>query len=236
MIYVTSDLHGCSVELFHQLLEKAGFQEEDFLYVLGDVIDRGEYGAELLLELTQMPNAQLILGNHEALMLACDFLFEEVTEESVGRLNREQFMLLESWLENGGGSTLDGLRRMLRLDPELVEGILEYLRDAPLYEWVDAGERSYILVHAGLGNFEPDKSLDEYDLEELTMDRPDLTDRYFEDATVIFGHTPTEYYGTEHQGRMLRTDTWLCIDTGAARGNTPMLLRLEDEQEFYLEE
>jgi serine/threonine protein phosphatase 1 len=70
MIYVTSDLHGISPASFRQMLRSADFGEEDFLYVLGDVIDRGEYGAELLLELTQMPNAQLLLGNHEALLLA----------------------------------------------------------------------------------------------------------------------------------------------------------------------
>ena len=48
MIYAASDLHGCSVESFQALLDSAGFSEEDFLYILGDVIDRGEYGAELL--------------------------------------------------------------------------------------------------------------------------------------------------------------------------------------------
>lgn len=234
MTYVTSDLHGISPELFRQMLDKAGFGEEDFLFVLGDVIDRGTHGAQLLLELTQMPNAQLILGNHELLMLACEFLFEEATEENLNGLKPEQFMLLESWLENGGGPTINGLRTLFHRDPELVEGILDYLRDAPLYEWVDVGKKSYILVHAGLGHFDPDKSLDEYDPQELTMDRPELTDRYFEDATVIFGHTPTEFFAPEYRGRMVRTDTWLCIDTGAAMGNMPMILRLEDEKAFYL--
>lgn len=234
MIYVTSDLHGCDPKVLQQLLDSAGFGEEDFLFVLGDVIDRGEYGAELLLWLTEQPNVQLVLGNHEALMLACDFLFEEVTDESLGRLNKEQMLLLESWYENGGAPTIAGLRRLLHRDPELVQGILEYLRDAPLYEWVDVEDKSYVLVHGGLGNFDPSRDLDEYEPDELLVERPGLNDRYFEDATVIFGHTPTEYYSMANQGRMLRTETWLDIDTGAAMGNSPMLLRLEDEREFYI--
>ena len=233
MIYVTSDLHGCDPKLLHQLLEKAGFREEDFLFVLGDVIDRGEYGAELLLWLTQRPNVQLILGNHEALMLACDFLFEEVTEETLEQLSGERLMLLESWYENGGAPTINGLHRFLRTDPELVRGILEYLQDAPLYECVDVGEKHYILVHGGLGNFDPTRPLDEYEPDELLLERPNLNDRYFEDATVVLGHTPTELYGMACQGRMLRTDTWVDIDTGAAMGNSPMILRLGDEAEFY---
>lgn len=89
MIYVTSDLHGCSVDSFQQFLSRAGFRKEDYLFVLGDVIDRGENGAQLLLWLTEQPNMELILGNHEALLLACEFLLEEVTDESLARLTTE---------------------------------------------------------------------------------------------------------------------------------------------------
>lgn len=60
MVYVTSDLHGYPPEAFMKLLDRAGFTGDDFLFVLGDVIDRGEYGAELLLWLTEQPNVQLI--------------------------------------------------------------------------------------------------------------------------------------------------------------------------------
>lgn len=86
MIYVSSDLHGCNPKDFQNLLNQAGFCGDDFLFVLGDVIDRGNWGAELLLWLTQQSNIQLILGNHEALMLTCSFLFEEVSEESLDNL------------------------------------------------------------------------------------------------------------------------------------------------------
>ena len=235
MTYVTSDLHGMEPEAFQRMLRQAGFREEDFLFVLGDVIDRGEYGAELLLWLTQQSNMQLILGNHEALMLACEFLFEEVSEESLEALKPEQLMLVESWIENGGGPTITGLSRLMRRDPELVLGMVDYLRDSPLYEYAEAGGRSYVLVHGGLGNFDPDRDLDAYEPYELLVERPELTDRYFEDAITIFGHTPTELFGPGFAGRMVRTDTWLCIDTGAAMGGSPMLLRLEDGKEFYFD-
>ena len=118
MIYVTSDLHGCDPLQFRALLDRAGFTDNDFLFVLGDVIDRGKYGAELLLWLTEQPNMQLILGNHEALLLACDFLFSEVTEDSLDALTAENLLLLENWMENGGSPTLAGLRKILKQDPE----------------------------------------------------------------------------------------------------------------------
>ena len=87
MIYVTSDLHGISLEKLKALLDKAGFSDNDFLFVLGDVIDRGEHGAELLRWLSLCPNAELLLGNHEAMMLSCGFLFEEITEDSLSNLS-----------------------------------------------------------------------------------------------------------------------------------------------------
>ena len=40
MTYVISDLLGYSIEKLKTLLEKAGFCKDDFLYILGDVIDR----------------------------------------------------------------------------------------------------------------------------------------------------------------------------------------------------
>ena len=233
MIYVTSDLHGCSLESFRRLLAQAGFRQEDYLFVLGDVIDRGEHGAELLLWLTEQPNVELILGNHEAMLLACEFLFEEVTDESLDRLTSERFDLLGNWLQNGGGPTLSGLRKILKESPELMEGILDYLRDAPLYEIVEVQGKRFVLVHAGLGNFGPDRDLDDYSPEELLFGRPALDTAYYPDATVVFGHTPTVYYGEGYRGKAVRTDTWICIDTGAAMGGSPMLLRLDDMKEFY---
>ena len=62
------------------LLKKAEFSDGDFLFVLGDVIDRGEHGITLLRWMAEQPNVQLILGNHEAMLMACKFLFDEVTE------------------------------------------------------------------------------------------------------------------------------------------------------------
>lgn len=234
MIYATSDLHGCHPDTLQQLLDKVHFSDSDELFILGDVIDRGEFGAELLLWLTQQPNVQLILGNHEAMLLACRFLFREVTDESLEQLTQENLDVLMTWIANGATPTLKGLKALLKREPELVEGILDYLDDAPLYEYVIAGGSRYLLTHAGLGNYQPGKHPEDYSPEELTMHRPGLEDRYAPGIRVIFGHTPTQLYGPEYAGKALHTPSWTNIDTGAAAGGNPMLLRLDDMAEFYL--
>ena len=235
MIYVTSDLHGCSLETLQKLLDKAGFSQRDFLFVLGDVIDRGENAAQLLLWLTEQTNVQLILGNHEAMMLLCDFLFREVTEENLEELTDADFKAYEHWMRNGAATTIQGLKQVMADDPSLLEGILEYLREASLYEDLEVNGKRYVLVHGGLGNFHPEKSLEEYEPHDILWERPKMDTRYYENATVVFGHTPTVFYGEEYRGKAIRTETWINIDTGAAMGDYPMLLRLDDEAAFYVE-
>ena len=232
MTYIISDLHGYPLEKFKKLLAKAGFGEDDYLYILGDVIDRnGDGGIEMLQWLMYQYNIQMLLGNHEALMLSCAFLFEEATEEGAEALSVENMLLYNEWNANGGEVTLNALEKQsfeTRLD------ILNFLRDLPLYERVSAGGREFLLVHAGLGGFHPDKPLAEYTADELIWHRPTIDERYFEDVYTIFGHTPTLLFGEEYTGKILKTDTWACIDTGVGYDNEPILLRLEDFKEFHL--
>lgn len=234
-IYVTSDLHGTSLAELQSLLKTAGFTERDWLYILGDVIDRnGDGGVEILEWLLYQTNAQLILGNHEAMLLSCAFLFEEVTEENIGKLKPSQMELLENYRLDGGDVTLKSLAKKNREDRDTVLDILDYLREAPLYETVSAGGRDFVLVHGGLENFSPDKKLSEYEADELIWCWPELEDEYFDDAITVFGHTPTLCYDPEMRGKILKRRTWIDVDAGVAAGEKPALLRLDDLAEFYL--
>lgn len=234
MVYVTSDLHGYALNDFIDLLGKAGFGEDDFLFILGDVIDRnGDGGIALLQWIMMQPNVELLLGNHEALLLDCAFLFEEITEASLDSLAPDQLNALATWLANGASPTLESLRTLNRRFPDAVGDILDFLREAPLYETVSTQSGDYILAHAGLGGFRPDKRMGEYTKHELIWYRPPEDERWFEDITTVFGHTPVMHYSGAKPGRAYRTDTWIDIDTGAAGGGAPMLLRLDDLKEFY---
>lgn len=232
MIYVTSDLHGYSLDKFKLLLDKANFRDSDFLFVLGDVIDRGADGVEILQWLMVQPNIELILGNHEAMLLSCDFLFDEINEKSISELTGTELQLYSAWIANSGQSTFDALSA---IQNEEIEYILEYLREAPLYEALTVGNRDFILTHSGLGNFDPQMNLSKYSSFDLLWTRPELDQKYFDDMTVVFGHTPTYCYGDEYKGKAIFTDTWINIDTGSGHGYAPMLLRLDDMKEFYLQ-
>ena len=53
---------------------------------------------------------------------------------------------------------------------------------------------------------------------------------------MIFGHTPTVYYGENFKGKAIKTKTWIDVDVGAGLGLNPMLLRLDDLKEFYFDD
>lgn len=232
MTYVISDLHGISLKKFQDLLACAGFSDEDDLFVLGDTIDRGKNGVELLLWMMEQANVFHLLGNHEAMLLSvAPALFKTCEEIGQDDLAGGTMDILSAMLFNGAEPTLTALRELFRKSPDRVEELLDYMRDMPLYDSVEVNGMTYLLVHAGLGNFKAGKKLSQYTTDELLWHRPEPDEVYSlgDDVKVIFGHTPTAYYGKN--GTFMETETWCCIDTS----NTgPTLLRLDDWSVFHI--
>ena len=54
MIYVLSDVHG-NERRFNSILKQINLQNEDTLYILGDVIDRYPGGIRILRRIMTMP-------------------------------------------------------------------------------------------------------------------------------------------------------------------------------------
>ena len=66
MTYAISDIHGCYEE-YIKLLEKINFSENDTLYILGDICDRGEKPMEIYNDIMARDNVIPLFGNHEHL-------------------------------------------------------------------------------------------------------------------------------------------------------------------------
>lgn len=233
MIYVTSDLHGYDLNLFLDYLNRAGVDgEKDRLIVLGDVIDRnGDGGVSLLRWMMRKPFVTLLRGNHEDTLLTVQDMFRNAEGGKLGELNRMQAAAFVNWVNDYGPNTFLALKELAEKDPDELGKVLDYVSRAPVYLEIAAGGRDYVLVHSGILNFSPERPLEDYRPYELLYARPDPEARYYEDRTVIFGHSPTALYGV--RDRMVVTDTWIDIDTGAGHGGRPMLLRLDDLKAFY---
>ena len=229
--YVISDLHGYPLEKFKQLLELAGFSDDDLCYILGDVIDRGDDGARLLEWIMYQPNMIFLCGNHEMMMLESRFILEKITDESINDLDSIKLEAYMHWERNGGAPTIRGLSA---LGIDTAREIMEFVENSSLYEEIEVNGKQYLLTHSGLANFSPHKPIWEYTAYELLWNRPSPDSEYYSDRITIFGHTPTGYLSPAHNGRVLFTKTWIDIDTGAAGGKPPTLLRLDDMREFRI--
>ncbi len=230
-IYVTSDLHGYPLKKLQNKLEEIEFGFNDHLYILGDCIDRGTDGLQLIRWIMAQPNVTLLLGNHEAMLLDNRFLFDGDSIPSVLDLKGEQRNTYCVWTSNGGYETIDLMRQF---SDAQIKHIFRFLEKAPLYKEIAVNGKQYILTHSGLGSFAEDKLLSEYSRFDLVWTRPSLNTRYYEDGRkVILGHTPTVLLGPEHKGKPIFTDTWIGIDVGAGIGMNPVLLRLDDLKVFY---
>ena len=174
------------------MLKKIHFNDEDTLYILGDVIDRGNQSIELLKDMSLRSNIYPILGNHELMALeVLRKLNVEITEANYNNYLDEDFMqAIIDWQINGGEKTLTDFAK---LSPEERQDLLDYMQDFSLYEVIDVGTSTFILVHAGLGNYSPQKKLSDYSIGELIWSRQDRDICYFDDPSifVVAGHTPT---------------------------------------------
>ncbi len=228
-----SDLHG-EYEKYRAMLDKIQLMDEDDLYILGDVVDRGERPFDILRDMASRDNVYPVLGNHE--MMAMDMLEKllvHITEDNYDSyMTVDMMKALMEWQCDGGNATMTDFRRLTageQLD------LLDYLRDFEPYAVVETGDKTFVLVHAGLKNFSPKRALSDYALDELTFCRPDFDEVYFTDPSVyvVMGHTPTlaingkaEIY---HSGRNI------CIDCGASwpEGRLACLC-LDTMEEYYV--
>jgi len=217
--YCISDIHGCLDE-FNALVEKINFNPEyDTLYILGDVIDRGDYPIGCLQYIMKNKSMQFILGNHERMML--DY-FDEANNE-VGK---------DMWLHNGSDSTEI---QLLALPKEERAALLEYLKTCPLYKTIDVNGRAFFLSHAGLDVRKP---IPKQTVHNLTWSRESfLQKRALKTHICIHGHTPTHYLNVGENDCSVWVDMRhkdkICIDCGCVYGGAMAALRLDDFAVFY---
>ena len=228
MTYVVSDLHG-SFEKFKKLLKEIRFTDDDVMYVLGDIVDYGDEPMELLCDLSMRYNVIPILGD-------CDYrayrLLTELNKMLSGETpDAETLAEMAEWMQNGGQKTIEGFKA---LDDDMREGALEYLADMSLYEEAEVSGKKYILVHAGIADFDEDTPLEDYMPEDFVREALDPNMRYFEDVTVIAGHVPTYEIEGAQRGKILYGNGSIFIDCGAAFDEPLACLRLEDGEEFYI--
>ncbi len=233
MTYVMSDLHG-DYKKYTKMLDLIEFSDEDTLYILGDIVDRGAEPMKILYDMSMRPNVIPLMGNHEH--MAEDILRltnVEITEETIEtNWNEDIVRAVQEWYENGGYTTSKDFHRLTQDDREY---ILDYLQDFSFYEEVTVGENTFVLVHAGLPDFSHEKLLDEYPALLMLYTKTDYTKRYYPDRYLVTGHIPTFTIDPACEGKIYRKNGHIAIDCGVCHGKALGCIRLDDLKEFYIE-
>lgn len=184
-IYASSDWHGCGTvarKVFKYL------QPDDKLYFLGDAIDRGPDGINIMDLLLSDPRVVYIKGNHEQLM-----------EKAVPRMLNINTIWhydtdISDWYDlNGGSKTWESLANK---PEEEIMSYIETIKHMSVREkYHSKNGHTVILEHAGHSPFIPRR----YSHDPL-WDRQHFHDNWNPDnipignvTYLVHGHTPVQY-------------------------------------------
>lgn len=220
MIYVLSDIHGRE-DRFNSIMKQIHLKPSDHLYILGDVIDRNEGGIRLLRRIARAKNMTMLLGNHEHMML-----------DAIDHPNDKVKMSL--WQNRNGGDIT--WAKWKYCNHTYQKEILDYLHELPINIEVSCAGKEWLLVHgAPEVLYEPGDRWNYRDSRSFAVwyrlsEYEDLP----EGKTVVFGHTPTEYYRPLRPMAVFHGENRIGIDCGCAYPDGRLAcLRLDDGAVFY---
>ena len=255
--YVISDIHGC-YKAFKKLLRKVRFNwKKDYLIIAGDLIDRGPENLKMLRWVEKAPdNITFIMGNHDFdFMHNCKYAAEilktaEISGDIEKLLESDDYLIM---VNDQYGTLID----LLKNCNVTAEDLLRWADIFSKFEYelhMDINDKEYIIVHAGYMDTSayqnPDfmavmagyRSLHHYN---IWAREDSLAPGGKEDATIIFGHTPTilqdsffynsgrvfQYMNTKNNCRFFNID---CGYVYNSPESNMVIFRLDDEKIFYL--
>ncbi len=199
-ILVTSDIHG-HLSYLKKVLEKACFCDDDILFIVGDIIEKGPENLETLhyiIKLCKRGNVIPLIGNVDAYRLK---LIYELSEENVNGFYN-YLLNLRQWsgtsfyeeLANQCGYSINNPEDILLSKQAVIshfENEFKFLANLPTV----VETQNYIFVHGGLREKQVSANVDKgvFDLtkyDAFAENTPNSFNKY-----VIAGHWPVVLYG-----------------------------------------
>lgn len=216
--YVISDVHG-QFDALMEMLRVIKFTEEDELYILGDVIDRGPKSIECIKWIMMQDNVLALLGNHE-------------------------LMLYDTYIHDAQAiyHSLTEIRE--NMSKEEQQNIMKWIEDLPECKLITINGKKFYLNHtqAVSNDYFKEELVDRMFPDYSTYDN--YNDLTIKDIISIHGHVPTmemRRWNNQKKDSSIwknKSETIIDIDCGAGypkEGGKLGCLRLNDMQEFYVE-
>ncbi len=258
--FVLSDIHGY-YKTFLKMLEQIRFSDDDFMYVMGDVIDRGDQGIAIIRDIMKRKNMEMFLGNHELMMLNA---IEYQRKKKQGLIFDDPFddhlTPYELWTHpaNGGNRTFEEFYKLKQKEQDAIE---EFLRGLRLIKRVKVGGHSFHLSHSYSLDYRFGKELFFKDVAPKVAERivwdslfeqdgdpfvePEIYSFGYKSDTYVVGHIFTQRLnhvdeygrGLIYKQKKFRGYRIIDIDCGMALNNKSSRLgcmQLETGEEYYV--
>jgi serine/threonine protein phosphatase 1 len=183
-ILAISDIHGMHDE-FVRLMKLIDYNpDDDHLVFLGDYVDRGPDSISCLQDIKRLTStgAVALMGNHESMLL------EVINDLEEGRLSSEDLKF---------GDDITGVYKtaynlLFKMPYEESRKLIDFISAMPLKHM--AGK--YVFAHAG---YVPEHPFEMQSSHTLLWAKEDfLRLKTPDNMCVIFGHTPTKYFGVDN--------------------------------------
>lgn len=232
MIYITSDIHG-RLDRLKKLINTIDLNRSDKLIILGDLVDRGNEPIEVIEYVMNHPQIEVIMGNHDEMMLHS--------------LKYEDEIQMERWNRNSNQSTLEGFNKRTQSEQR---NILEFIENLPYFKIVD---NKYLCVHAGYDPVRLFEDMKSMTLENALLNQKDRLvwerEKFFMNKGLaglitVFGHSPRPYINRFLENEdLLPYEIWrdekhndkIGVDTANCYDGRLACLRLEDRKIYYIE-
>lgn len=146
----------------------ARIPEDEEIVLVGDLVDRGPYSAEVIEWAMKTPRVTALMGNHEHMML--DYYTDN------------EFYENDIWQMNGGHATMLSYDRMFG-DTTPPQRHLEWLKALPRYKII--GDNECLVTHAPIESYSLDElKADPNNLNLLWNRYKPIERNYFQ----VFGH------------------------------------------------
>ena len=215
--YVMSDIHG-QFDALKEMLGLIEFSEDDELYIIGDVIDRGPKSVECIRWILQQDNVLTLLGNHELI------LFDTYIHDAPAFYH-----------------SLTEIRENMTKEEQ--QAVIKWIEDMPECKLITVNGKKFYLNHtqAVSADYFKEELTDRMFPEYSKYD--DYYNKIIQDIISIHGHIPTmemRRWNKQDKDSSIwknKSETIIDIDCGAGypkEGGKLGCLRLNDMQEFYV--
>lgn len=216
--YIISDIHG-QYDAFMKMLIQIGFSEDDELYILGDVIDRGEKSIDCIRWIMEQDNVLTLLGNHELILYDTYIHDAPAVYQSLTEV-REDMTASEQ------------------------KNVMKWIEDMPECKLITVGGKKFYLNHTQAASADyfseelTDRMFPDYSRYK------DYNKLLIKDLICIHGHIPTmtmRSWNNQKRNNTIwknKSGTIIDIDCGAGypkEGGRLGCLRLNDMKEFYVD-